>query len=150
MEFSEIENEFMQRVRDKVWCSVATVDRAGRPRSRVLHPVWEGATGWVLTNAGSHKAKHLAANAYLSCAYVDAERPMYVDCHAAWVDDPAEKRRVWEFVKAQTPEPYGYDPAFIWQSAENERLAVLRLTPWRIEIVTALAGQLPERKVWRG
>src|SRR2546427_2809668 len=36
--FDEIEQEFMERVRGIVWCSVATVDRRGRPRSRILTP----------------------------------------------------------------------------------------------------------------
>ena len=36
-----------------VWCTVATVDRRGRPRSRVLRRYWEhtadGLTGWITT-----------------------------------------------------------------------------------------------------
>jgi hypothetical protein len=36
-----------------VWCTVATVDRRGRPRSRILHPYWEraddGLVGWITT-----------------------------------------------------------------------------------------------------
>ena len=27
-----------------VWCTVATVDASGAPRTRVLHPVWEWRT----------------------------------------------------------------------------------------------------------
>ena len=40
--FADIEKDFLARVRQIVWCSVATVDRRGRPRSRILHPLWEG------------------------------------------------------------------------------------------------------------
>jgi hypothetical protein len=44
---------FVEMDHQIVWCSVATVDRAGRPRSRVLHPIWvwseEALTGWVAT-----------------------------------------------------------------------------------------------------
>jgi hypothetical protein len=36
-----------------VWCTLATVDRRNRPRSRVVHPIWErtpaGPVGWVTT-----------------------------------------------------------------------------------------------------
>src|SRR5262245_61355308 len=36
-----------------VWASAATVDRHGRPRSRVLHPIWlwDGTelSGWIAT-----------------------------------------------------------------------------------------------------
>jgi hypothetical protein len=41
--------------------------------SRVLHPIWEGSTGWILTHRGSHKSKHLAANPHTSLAYVRSE-----------------------------------------------------------------------------
>src|SRR5690606_4076991 len=57
-DFSEIEAEFIQRVHTMVWCNVATVDSRNRPRSRVLHPIWEGSTGWITTHRSSHKARH--------------------------------------------------------------------------------------------
>jgi pyridoxine/pyridoxamine 5'-phosphate oxidase len=78
--FSEIEQEFIQRVHTIVWCNVATVDSQGRPRSRILHPIWEGSTGWILTQRDSYKSKHLAANPHVSLAYVaDITKPVYVD-----------------------------------------------------------------------
>ena len=147
-DFADIAAEFEERVRRHVWCSVATVDRAGRPRSRVLHPVWEGTTGWVTSRPDSFKAKHLAANPYLSCGYVDAERPLYVDCAAEWVSDVATKQRAWAYIKSQ-PEPYGFDPAFIWPSADHESFGLLKLIPWRIQLTTTLAGQAPETTIWR-
>ena len=48
-DFSEIEDEFNARVQRIVWCTVTTVDEEGRPRARILHPVWEGSTGWICT-----------------------------------------------------------------------------------------------------
>ena len=45
--FEEIEGEFLARVARVVWCSLATADARDRVRSRVVHPIWEGATGWV-------------------------------------------------------------------------------------------------------
>ena len=82
-DFSEIEEEFIQRVHRMVWCSAATVDRQGRPRSRVLHPIWEGSTGWIGTHRHSHKARHLARNPYVSLAYIaDLHRAVYADCRA--------------------------------------------------------------------
>lgn len=68
--FSEIEEEFIQRVHTMGWCNVATVDSRGRPRSRLLHPIWEGITGWIATHRNSHKSKHLAHRAgHLPGAY---------------------------------------------------------------------------------
>src|SRR5205823_4477339 len=123
-----------QRVRTIVWCAAATVDRRNRPRSRVLHPIWEGTTGWIATGRHSFKEKHLAANPHLSLAYVaDMTKPLYVDCAAAWDDQPATKQRIWELYRS-TPPPLGYDPKMIWPSADDPSFGLLRLTPWRIEV----------------
>ena len=40
---SEVAPAFVDMAHRIVWCSAATVDRANRPRSRVLHPIWEWA-----------------------------------------------------------------------------------------------------------
>jgi hypothetical protein len=94
--FAELEAELLERTRAIVWCNVATVDSRNRPRSRILHPIWEGATGWIATRRNTLKADHLARSPYVSLAYVaDIWRPLYVDCLAAWDDAPESKRRVW-------------------------------------------------------
>src|SRR5438876_9527064 len=93
--FADIEKDFLARVRGIVWCSVATVDRKGRPRSRILHPIWEGSTGWIATGRHSFKAKHLATNPHLSLTYWDPnQKQIYAECRAEWEDDPSEKRRI--------------------------------------------------------
>ena len=118
--FAEIEEEFNARVSRIVWCTVATVDRQGRPRTRILHPIWEGSTGWIATGRHSLKEKHLAANPYLSVSYWDQEhQQVYVDAKAEWQDDQAEKLRIWNLYK-DTPAPYGYDPAIIWQAGPDD------------------------------
>jgi hypothetical protein len=57
--FAEIADEFLERVNRIVWCNFATIDTKGRPRSRILHPLWEGEVGWITTRRGSPKARHL-------------------------------------------------------------------------------------------
>lgn len=47
--FSEIEGEFMRRVSQAVYCNMATIDRHNRPRSRMVHPVWDGPIGWLIS-----------------------------------------------------------------------------------------------------
>lgn len=133
--FSVIEQEFHERVRKIVWCSMATVDRKGRPRQRIMHPIWEGQRGWVLTRRQSHKAKHLAATPYVSLSYWDPDHKLiYADCKAEWHDDQAEKTRIWELYK-DTPEPLGYDPAMIWPNGpEDADVGLLAFTPWRITL----------------
>ena len=138
--FAEIEPEFMERVTKAIWCSVTTIDRYNRPRTRVLHPIWEGATGWINTWRHSGKSKHLAHNPYVALAYLsDFIKPLYVHAMAEWVDDPTEKKRIWELCKA-TPEPYGFDPANPFISHDNSEYGLLRLTPWQIEMDTLGVG----------
>jgi len=45
--FSAIETEFIDRVHRVVWCNLATIDTLNRPRSRLLHPIWEGPISWI-------------------------------------------------------------------------------------------------------
>jgi hypothetical protein len=132
--FAEIEDEFIRRVHAMVWCNVATVDARGRPRSRILHPIWEGRTGWIGTRRHSFKEGHLAANPYVSLAYVaDVVKPVYVDAVAAWDDSPASKRHVWDLF-ASAPPPLGYDPAPIFGAVDDPGFGLLKLDPWRITL----------------
>jgi general stress protein 26 len=149
--FADIADEFHARVSRIVWCSMATVDRRGRPRMRLIHPIWEGATGWIATGRRSHKAKHLARNPNASLSYWDQQhQQVYVDATAEWIDDPAEKLRIWELYKS-TPPPYGYDPQIIWRAGPDDpAYGLLKLTPWRIELYALqdlITGTEP--KVWR-
>lgn len=133
--FADIQDEFRKRVQRIVWCTVATVDAKGRPRSRILHPLWEGATGWIATGRHTLKEKHLQRNPYVSLSYWDQQHEqIYAECKAEWEDAPAEKRRIWELFK-HTPPPLGYDPGLFWPGgSEDPTYGVLKLTPWRIEL----------------
>jgi hypothetical protein len=149
-DYSQIAGEVVRRASKHVWCNFATVDRAGRPRSRVIHPVWEGPVGWIGTFPGSHKYKHLARTPFASCGYIDAEEPLYIDCRVTPVDDLATKQHAWDFIKAQSPEPYGFDPATIWADGPGgASFGLLRLDAWRVQLTTARAGKAPETTVWR-
>ena len=143
LQFEEIQTEFMRRVSQAVYCNMATVDRKGRPRSRMLHPVWEVATGWCISWKAL-KNKHLELNPFVSLAYIqDRDKPVYVDCRAEWVDDENEKHRIWELHK-KLPPPLGFDP----EAGYGEHLAtsaLLKFTPWRVELGN-LGG---EPLIWR-
>ena len=39
-ELAEVAPAFVEMAHRIVWCTAATVDSQGRPRSRILHPVW--------------------------------------------------------------------------------------------------------------
>ena len=155
--FKDIEEEFMARVRRIVWCTVATVDRKGRPRTRILHPIWEGTTGWIATGRHTLKTKHLAKNPHVSLSYWDQQhQQIYADCVAEWIDDKAEKDRIWDLYK-NTPPPLGYDPGIIWQGGKDDpTYGVLKLTPWRIElyglgsVMTGAAGEVWHNPDFKG
>jgi hypothetical protein len=154
--FAAVRDEFLRITGDVVWCTVATVDTSGRPRTRILHPIWEviedRPVGWIGTTRSPLKTRHLAANPYVSCGYWSpAQETVYADCRAGWAD--GERERVWRmFVHA--PPPLGYDPATIPTWTEGPLAgawAVLRLDPWRVVVQTAedlAAGRWYDR-VWR-
>ena len=90
LRFADIEKEFLDRVGRIVWCTVSTTDTKGRPYSRILHPVWEGATGWIATGRQTLKTKHLAENPNVSLAYWDPQHDTaVVQARAEWCDDMA-------------------------------------------------------------
>ena len=81
--FAELEQEFMDRVQRVVWCSMATISAEDRPRSRLVHPVWEGTTGWLTTRRQTLKVRHIEGNPFVSFGYVtEITKPVYVDCRA--------------------------------------------------------------------
>src|SRR5690349_10323108 len=94
--FEDLQVAFLERVSRAVYCTMATVDRHNRPRLRVMHPIWEGMIGWVISRPTSLKAKHLAHNPAVSLAYIPATAtPVYVDGVAEWADTAEEKQRIW-------------------------------------------------------
>jgi general stress protein 26 len=140
-DFSQLEAEFMKRVARIVWCSMATVDRAGRPRSRVAHPIWvveDGKpAGYWSTVPHSHKRKHLAHNPHVSLSYWDpVHEQIYIDAEADWLDTPEDRERIWNLYK-DMPEPLGYDLAVwgFWKAGpQGKNFGVLRFRPTRVEL----------------
>lgn len=149
--FEDIAKEFQRRIDRTIWCSMATVDAQGRIRSRIVHPLWDGSIGWLLTERHSPKARDIDGNPWLSLTYIDSEQEqVHVDCAAEWENDAAEKRRLWDWFKT-TPPPHGYDPGlFFSKGVEDESFGCLRLVPWRIELwslAELMTGKQPT--VWK-
>jgi hypothetical protein len=110
-----------------------------------MHLIWDGPVGWVITRPGSHKAKHLANNPHVSIAYIrEPLKPVYVECTAAWVVEPAEKLRIWALHKTMPP-PLGFDPEPHYGSIDHQYYGLLQFTPWRVE----LAELAKESLIWR-
>jgi hypothetical protein len=135
----------LREVTDRIiWSVLTTVGPDSRPRSRIVHPVWDHATtpptGYVTSRPTPLRRRHLAANPHVSCAYWSPEHDaVYVDARAGWLPDPADRRAVWTLI-SQTPPPVGYDLATIWPDGpDSPDFAVIRLIPYRIRIARAAA-----------
>jgi hypothetical protein len=139
--FEPFAGEFIQRTSEIIWCTATTVDAQGRPRSRILHPIWEIVDGlpigWVVTSRTPVKTRHLAANPHMACMYWDpGQNTVSIDCLATWASD-ADRRHVWD-VFTTTPPPLGYDLGWYGEEQwDNPLFNPLQLNPWRIQILRA-------------
>ena len=149
--FEAIAGELARRTERIVWCTMATVDGARRVRSRIVHPLWDGRTGWLLTNRHSAKGRDVDGNPSASLTYIDgAQEQVHLDCRTSWEERIAEKRRLWDWFKS-VPPPLGYDPGlFFTKGVEDASFGALRLDPWRIELwslADLMSGKPPQ--VWK-
>jgi general stress protein 26 len=148
--FDEIAGEFQARVARIAWATVATIAADGSPRTRVLHPIWDGPVGWIATTADSLKMRQIAREPRISLTYWDQQQDnIHIEAVASEVDDDATRARVWSMFET-TPPPLGYDPALFWKAPDDAGFTTIRLDPVRVEL-TGLrqrgAGRPPQ--VWR-
>jgi len=138
---SVVLEDFVRIAHRIVWCTLVTVDRQGRPRSRVVHPYWErtsdGVTGWLFTRPTPLKRAHLARTPFVSCSYWDpAQEVAVAECAASWQDDASTRRYVWDLFSA-AEEPLGYDPRILGSTDHlDPKITVLRMVPWRLSTLT--------------
>ncbi|ONI79700.1 hypothetical protein ALI144C_23345 [Actinosynnema sp. ALI-1.44] len=113
-----------------IWSTVSTTDRLGRPRTRVMHPVWEitaeSVVGFVGTRRTPVKVAHIARSPWVTCAYWSPDHDAaFVDCHVTWVGSEA-----WDRLAA------GYDPTTLWPDGPSSPdFAAWQLRPYRIQII---------------
>lgn len=129
---------FIEMAHRIVWATVATVDVDGRPRSRVLHPIWEwdgeSVVGWIGTGPTPLKVSALGDTPFASVNYWDHQHDVATaECRATWAHDLETRRRIWKLY-VDTPEPLGYDPSIIpsWDGPDSPSFSVLRLDPYRL------------------
>jgi hypothetical protein len=153
--FAAYAAQFLQYTGEIVWCTATTVDAKGRPRSRILHPIWQviddRPVGWVVTGKTPIKTGHLAANPHMACSYWSpAQHTVAIDCLASWVEDAATRRHIFDLFMT-TPPPLGYDlNGFGAAGPASETFTPLRLDPWRVQI-TRFDGWFGNRtpRIWR-
>ena len=156
-DLQEVAPAFVDMAHRIVWCTAVTVDTEGRPRSRILHPIWQWdgtqLVGWIGTRPTPVKRAHLAANPFMSVNYwTPSHDTCAAECRAAILFDDATRTMVWDLF-ASGPEPVGYDPAIVpgWDSPLSEAFAVIRLDPWRLRVFpgSVLLGQGGAVLNWR-
>ena len=117
-------------VATSMYATLGTVDKRGRARNRIVHPLWHNNTGWITTWRDTPKVLHLAGSPFVSLAYIaDLVSPIAVDCTAEWVDDEDTRRWFWEWAKTVATGA-GYDPASTY-AIDSRNSGLLRLTPFR-------------------
>jgi hypothetical protein len=148
-----IREQFIQTAHRVVWCTLATVDRLGRPRSRLVHPVWErvgdGLVGWVTTRPTALKLAHLDHAPFASCSYWDPSHDTAVaECAVTWAD-AEEREHAWAVCRS-LPAPAGHDPGQVFPDGPHAPgAAVLRLQPWRLRVATAEQMAAGAALAWR-
>lgn len=132
---------FVELAHRIVWCTVATTGADGRPRTRVLHPIWEWdgttLTGWIATSPSSPKGRDLAAQPFVSLTYWWPEQDTCTaDCRAVWEESDDERAAGWDRF-ADGPSPVGYDPSIVpgWDSPASPGFGILRLEPDRLRVM---------------
>jgi hypothetical protein len=142
---SDALHAFMATAQRVVYCSLATVDTQGRPRSRLVHAVWErasndGLVGWVGSRPTPFRRSHIERTPFVSCFYWDPAHDVAVaECAVTWVEDDEGRREAWERLSA-APAPMGYDPSPIWPDGPTGAgFVALRLDPWRVQAKNAAA-----------
>ncbi len=133
---------FVDMAHSIVWASVATVDAVGRPRTRILHPIWEwdgtDLFGWIATVPTPLKRAHLAAHPDVSVSYwTTTQDTCSAECLVEWYTDDDTCAQVWDKF-ATGPAPVGYDPRIIpmWKDGPtSHEFAVLRLAPYRLRVM---------------
>jgi hypothetical protein len=158
-ELTAVGPAFVEVAHRIVWATVATVDRRGRPRSRILHPywIWDGGSlvGWVATSPTPLKQAHLERTPFASVSYWSpAHDVATAECAVSWAFDDATRTWVWELFR-DGPAPVGYDPMIVpaWRDGPtSDAFAALRLDPWRLRVMpgSMMAGGPGELLTWTG
>lgn len=157
-QLNETAPAFIEMAHRIVWATAATVDSQGRPRSRILHPIWQWdgneITGWIATSPTPLKQAHLNEHPYMSINYWHTSHDTCVaECRAKLLQDDAIRKKIWDLF-ANGPEPVGYDPSIVpaWTSPTADAFAVIQLIPWRLRVFpgTVLLGQGGDVLTWQG
>lgn len=148
---------FVEMAHRIVWATVATVGVDGRPRTRILHPLWEwdgtDLVGWIATSPLSPKRADIDATPVVSVTYWNPEQDTCTaDADVTWILDDEGRRDLWDRF-ASAPAPVGYVPSLVpaWTEPTAPAFGGLRLSPTRLRVMPGslmMAGE-GELLTWR-
>lgn len=127
--------EFVAIAHRIVFATLATSGPGGRPRTRVVQPLWhwdgESLTGWVTANTPSPKVADVTRTPWASVTYWEpGHDTCTADVAVDVITDQDELAAVWDRY-LHAPPPVGLDltvnPA--WESAASPTFGALCLTP---------------------
>ncbi|MEV5978122.1 MULTISPECIES: pyridoxamine 5'-phosphate oxidase family protein [Streptomyces] len=150
--FAEIQDTFFGYVREIKYATMITVDRANRPRARVLLPVWEVVdgvpVGWLAAYRTPVKTAHLAHSPHTTYSYWSPrQNTVHVDALSAWAEDEASRHHAWDLYRRGGPPGVGYDPVHYWRGGPDDPgYHVIRIEPRRIQLVR---GSDLRSVIWR-
>jgi hypothetical protein len=151
--FAQLKDQFDAYIGDIVYATMTTVDTKGRPRARILIPVWEVVdgkpVGWLATYRSPVKEAHLANNPHTTFSYwTPRQNAASVDTVAEWVaqGDLKTRQHVWDLYRRTSPKGAGYDLGQFWNGIHDPKLHILRLDPWRVQVIR---GTDLESKIWQ-
>ncbi|MFZ0544719.1 MAG: pyridoxamine 5'-phosphate oxidase family protein [Candidatus Promineifilaceae bacterium] len=154
---SESAPPFIEMAHRIVWATAVTVDSKGRPRSRILHPIWqwdgEQLVGWIATSPTPLKLAHLKKHPYMSINYWHPSHDTCLaECSAVLLQDDDTRKMVWDLF-LNGPEPVGYNPTIVpaWTSPTADAFAAIKLDPWRLRVFpgTIMLGQGGTAYTWQ-
>lgn len=155
-ELNAVAPSFVEMAHRIVWATAASVDAANRPRTRILHPIWEwdgtALRGWIATGPTPVKRADLEHSPHLALSYWDPSHDTCsADCQVTWLTSDEDKAAVWDRF-AGGPAPVGYDPSIIpgWEEPSSPGFGALELHPYRLRVFpgSVLLGRGGEVRSW--
>jgi general stress protein 26 len=126
-----------------VWCALATANKNGEPRVRMVHPTWEGDVLWVATGPETPKAKQLENNPWVDVQW-QVSPPSFIHImargRAEICRDAATKLHAWDALDYDLKD-------FFPEGPEDPNYIAVRIKPTRVEL-SEMFGSL-NKKVWR-
>ena len=124
-------------------CALVTLDAGGAPQARAMQPFppEKDLTVWMATNARTRKVDEIRKDPRVTLYYLAPDGTGYVTLRgrATVVDDPAEKAKRW----------MPSWEAFYEDANRGSDYVLLRVTPSRVEVVSAAHGIAVEPKGWK-